>query len=97
MAEETRVGADVVQFPKQGGLPMPNTVIGGSPEVQEEIEHALQALRKNKYKATVGDGTAGELSIRFEFGATDQTLKFKKDEWRKKGAIEKKIIDGLDI
>jgi hypothetical protein len=76
---------------------MPNTVIGASPEVQQEIEHALEMLKKNKYKATVGGETAGDLSIRFEFGATDQTLKFKKDEWRKKGAVEKKIIDDLDI
>lgn len=76
---------------------MPNTVMGGTPEIQQEIEHALQVLKKDRYRATVGDGTAGELAIRFEFGATDQTLKFKKDEWRKKGAIEKKIVDGLDI
>lgn len=77
---------------------MPNTVVGASPEVQQEIEHALEVLKKNRYKATVqDDGGSGELSIRFEFGATDQTLKFKKDEWRKKGAVEKKIIDDLDI
>jgi organic radical activating enzyme len=77
---------------------MPNTVTGGSPEIREEIEHALQVLKKDKYKAKVSDdGGSGELSIRFEFGATDQTLKFKKDEWRKKGAVEKKIIDDLDI
>jgi hypothetical protein len=77
---------------------MPNTVVGGSPEVTGEIEHAFQVLKKNKYKAAVQeDASSGELAIRFEFGATDQTLKFKKDEWRKKGAIEKKIIDDLDI
>jgi hypothetical protein len=81
----------------RGGLPMPNTVIGAPPEVQQEIEHALQVLKKDKYKATVNNGAEGDLSIRFEFGATDQTLKFKKDEWRKKGAIEKKIMDDLDI
>lgn len=76
---------------------MPNTVVGESPEVREEIEHALQVLKKDKYKATVSGGSEGDLSIRFEFGATDQTLKFKKDEWRKKGTVEKKIIDDLDI
>ena len=76
---------------------MPNTIVGGSPGVREEIEHALQVLKKDKYKATVDEGTEGELSIRFEFGATDQTLKFKKDEGSKKGAVEKKIIDDLDI
>lgn len=77
---------------------MPNTVVNGSPEITEQIEHALRLLKKDKYKARVQeDGVSGELSIRFEFGATDQTLKFKKDEWRKKGAVEKKIIDDLDI
>lgn len=75
---------------------MPNTINGGSPEIQEEIGHALQVLKKDKYRATVQENS-GELAIRFEFGATDQTLKFKKDEWRKKGAVEKKIIDDLDI
>lgn len=76
---------------------MANTVESGSPEIKEEIEHALQVLKKDKYKAAVQEGASGELSIRFELGATDQTLKFKKDEWRKKGAVEKKIIDDLDI
>jgi organic radical activating enzyme len=74
---------------------MPNTIIGGSPEVKEEIERALAVLKKDKYKATVQD--AGELSIRFEFGANDQTLKFSKDERQKRGAIEKKIVDKLEL
>ena len=77
---------------------MPNTISGGPPEVTQEIEHALQVLKKDKYKATVQeDPSSGDLAIRFEFGATDQTLKFRRDEWRKKGAIEKKIVDDLDI
>lgn len=76
---------------------MQNTITGGSPEVQQEIEQALEALKKNKYKATVGEESAGDLAIRFELGATDQTLKFKKDEWRKPGAVKKKIVDDLDI
>ena len=76
---------------------MPNTIVGGPPEVTEEIEHALQVLKKDKYKAMVQEDGSGDLMIRFEFGATDQTMKFKKDEWRKKGAVEKKIIDDLDI
>jgi hypothetical protein len=77
---------------------MANTIAGGTAEVTQQIEHALQVLKKDKYKAIVQPNEAsGELSIRFEFGATDQTLKFKKDEWRKPGAIEKKIIDDLDI
>lgn len=77
---------------------MANTIIGGSPEVREEIERALNVLKKDKYTATVQeDGRSGELSIRFEFGANDQTMKFSKDEQRNKGAIEKKIVDDLDI
>ena len=77
---------------------MANIIIGGTPEVTEEIERALQILKKDKYKAAVQeDASSGELAIRFEFGATDQTLKFKKDEWHKAGAIEKKIVDDLDI
>jgi len=77
---------------------MPNTIVGGSPEVREEIERALDVLKKDRYKATVReDENSEELSITFEFGANDQTLKFKKGEWRSRGAIEKKIIDDLDI
>jgi hypothetical protein len=76
---------------------MPNTITGGSPEVREEIERALAVLKKDKYKATVQETEAGELSLRFEFGANDQTMKFDKNEQRNKGAIEKKIIDDLDI
>jgi len=77
---------------------MANIIIGGSPEVREEIEQALKVLKKDKYTATVQeDGSSGELFIRFEFGANDQTLKFSKDEPRNKGAIEKKIVDDLDI
>ncbi len=77
---------------------MANTIVDGSPEIREEIERALQTLKKDKYRATVQeDATSGDLAIRFEFGATDQTLKFKKDEPSKKGAVEKKIIDDLDI
>lgn len=74
---------------------MANTITGGTPEVTQQIEHALQILKKDRYKATVQQN--GELAIRFEFGATDQTIKFKKDDWRKPGAVEKKIIDDLDI
>ncbi len=76
---------------------MPNTIIGGSPEVREEIERALTILKKDKYTAKVQETGSGELSIRFEFGANDQTLKFGKDEQQHRGAIEKKIVDDLDI
>jgi hypothetical protein len=77
---------------------MANIIEGGSAEIREEIEHALQVLKKDKYTAIVHEnGPEGDASIRFEFGATDQTLKFKKDEWLKRGAVEKKIIDKLDI
>jgi organic radical activating enzyme len=76
---------------------MANTIVGGTPEVTQQIEHALEVLKKNKYKAAVQQDGSGELAIRFEFGATDQTIKFKKDDWRKPGAVERKIIDDLDI
>lgn len=76
---------------------MANTIVGGSPEVREEIERALSVLKKDRYKAMVGDGGSGEISIRFEFGANDQTMKFSRDEQAKRGAIEKKIVDDLDI
>lgn len=76
---------------------MPNTINGGSPEVREEIERALTVLKKDKYKATVQEDGAGDLSIMFVFGANDQTLKFKKEEREKKGAIERKIIDKLEL
>jgi hypothetical protein len=75
---------------------MPNTIIGSSPEVQDEIERALTVLKKNRYKATVQEDGSGDLSILFEFGANDQTLKIKKEE-RDNGGIEKKIVNDLDI
>ncbi|MBV9759020.1 MAG: hypothetical protein JO340_00510 [Acidobacteriaceae bacterium] len=75
---------------------MPNTIVGGSPEVREEIERALAVLKKDRYKVDVQEDGSADLSIRFEFGANDQTLKFKKDE-QGKGKIEKKIVDDLDI
>lgn len=76
---------------------MANIIVGGSPEVREAIEGALAVLKKDRYKVNIQeDGSSGELSVTFEFGANDQTIKFKKDD-RNKGEIEKKIIDGLDI
>ena len=75
---------------------MPNTITGGSPEIQGEIESALDELKKNNYKAVVQEN-GDELDIRFEFGANDQTLKFKQGDWRTAGAVQKKIVDDLDI
>lgn len=68
-----------------------------SDEVREEITRALQALKKNGYQATVTQDPSAGHAITFKFGEYGQTLKFSDEEWRTKGAIEKKIIDKLDI
>lgn len=76
---------------------MPNTITGALPEQAEEINQAFATLRKDGYKATVNQGTSGEVSIVFHFGESEQTLKFDKGEWQKKDAIARKIIDRLNI
>ncbi len=74
-----------------------NSVTAPSEEVRDEIDRGLEALKKSGYRATVDPDTSGGHSITFKFGENGQTLKFSDDEWRTKGAIEKKIIDKLDI
>lgn len=74
-----------------------NSVMAPSEDVREEIRRGLEALKKNGYQATVGQDPSGGYSITFKFGENGQTLKFSEEEWRTKGAIEKKIIDKLDI
>ena len=74
-----------------------NTVMAPSEEVRDEITRGLEVLKKSGYRAAVEQDTVGGHSITFRFGATEQTLKFSDEEWRTKGAIEKKIIDKLDI
>ena len=74
-----------------------NSITAPSEEVREEINRGLEVLRKSGYVASVDPDTATGHSITFRFGENGQTLKFSNDEWGTKGAIEKKIIDKLDI
>lgn len=76
---------------------MANTIMGARPEIQAEIERALEILQKHNYRALVTEDSAGDLKIRFEFGANDQNFHFKKGEWEDAGTVEKKIVDDLDI
>ena len=74
-----------------------NSITAPSDEVREEINRGLEVLKKSGYVATVDPDSATGHSITFRFGENGQTLKFSDDEWRTKGAIEKKIVDKLDI
>ncbi len=74
-----------------------NSVMAPSEEVREEISRGLEALKKNGYRVAVDQDTSGGHSITFKFGENEQTLKFSDEEWRTKGAIEKRIVDKLDI
>ena len=76
---------------------MENTVVGASPEIDEEINRALSTLKKRRYQATVQEDSSGQHAITFKLGETEQTMRFTDNEWRQKGAIEKKIIDKLEI
>lgn len=76
---------------------MRENVVTAPPEVQDEINRALNVLKKGGYKVNASQGSSGELSLDFQFGATEQMLKFAKDEWRNKGTVEKRIIDKLEI
>ena len=72
-------------------------VISAPPEVQQEIEEALAELKKNGYQVTAQKDASEGLVLDFQFGATEQTLKFSKDEWQKSGAVRERIIDNLEI
>ena len=76
---------------------MPNNVVTAPPEIDAEINRAFERLKKTRYVATAQEDPSGELSIGFKLGETTQTLRFKKDEWRKAGAVEQRIIDKLEI
>jgi hypothetical protein len=77
---------------------MENVVVGSSPEITEQVKRALDTLKKSRYQATVHDGDeAGEHAITFKLGATEQTIKFTGAEWTESGAVERKIIDKLEI
>jgi len=72
-------------------------VITAPPEVQQEIEQALAELKKNGYQVTARQDASGDLVLDFQFGATEQTLKFPKQESQKPGTVKKRIIDKLEI
>lgn len=74
-----------------------NVVQSGPPEVEAEIKRALEVLQKRGYQVDASEGPSGDLAIDFKFGATEQTLKFSKDEWQRPGTVEKRIVDDLDI
>jgi hypothetical protein len=78
-------------------IAMRENVITAPPEVQDEISRALNVLKKGGYTVKANEGSSGELALDFRFGATEQVLRFAKDEWRNKGAVEKRIIDKLEI
>lgn len=76
---------------------MRENVVTAPPEVQDEIIRALNVLKKGGYQVKASEASSGELSLDFRFGATEQQLKFAKDEWRNTGTVEKRIIDKLEI
>lgn len=77
---------------------MPNNVVTAPPEISEEINRALDRLKKTRYVATAHeDQTSDGLSIEFKLGENKQVLKFPKGESRKAGAVEQRIIDKLEI
>jgi hypothetical protein len=78
-------------------MSMQENVVSAPPEVQDEIQRGLDTLKKHGYQVTAQPNSSGELTIDFKFGATEQTLKFTKDEWSKAGTVEKRIVDKLEI
>jgi hypothetical protein len=76
---------------------MSNTILGCSPELDEEVEKGLVGLGKYGYTAHVSVLASGGLSIMFTLGESKQLMEFTKDEWRTGGMISKTIIEKLDI
>lgn len=76
---------------------MAQNVIDAPTDVQDEITRGLAALKKNGYRVTAKKEGSGDLALDFQFGATEQKLKFTADEWQKPGTIEKRILDKLEI
>lgn len=76
---------------------MNENVITAPPEIANEIAEALPVFKKNGYRVTSEETPSGELLLHFKFGENEQTLKFTSDEWRKPGAVQKRILDKLDI
>jgi len=78
---------------------MPNNVVTAPPEIADEINRGLAVLQKKEgYEAKVVDGPdADQFSILFTFGEASQTMKFKRSDAKKKGTIEKQVVDRLNI
>lgn len=76
---------------------MAENTINVPPQVESEVTAGLAALKKKGYRVSAEQGADGELSLRFEFGANEQILKFPNNEWQKSGTVEKRILDKLDI
>ena len=74
-----------------------NDTITAPPQIEPEIVAGLAALKKKGYRVSAEEGASGELLLHFQFGATEQTLKFANDEWQKPGTVQQRIIDNLDI
>ncbi len=75
---------------------MPNNTVTAPPEISDEVNRALETLKKTRYTATAHEAS-DELLIDFQLGETKQTLKFTKGEWRTPGTVEQRIIDKLEI
>ena len=76
---------------------MQSNVITAPPEVADEINRAFEFLKKRGYKVTANDPSAGQHVLVFKLGETEQKITFKEDEWHQRGAVEKRIIDKLEI
>ena len=89
--QEPRLIGTSLQWPD-----MKNTVLGAPPEFTQDVESALEELGKHGYTATVRDAGSSRF-ITFTFGESEQTLEFKKDDWRKPGVVQKAIVEHLNI
>ncbi len=76
---------------------MQANAISGPPEVEQEVERSLEKLKKRGYQVVAQPDPSGGLVLDFKFGATEQSIKFNRDEWQKPGAVEKRILDKLEI
>ena len=76
---------------------MAENTITAPTQVESEIAAGLAVFKKNGYRVTAEQGASGELLLHFRFGEYEQTLKFDADEWQKAGAIQKRIVDKLEI
>jgi hypothetical protein len=76
---------------------MAENIITASPQIEPEITAGLAVFKKNGYRVTAEEGASGELLLHFRFGEYEQTLKFDAGEWKNTGAIQKRIVDKLEI